>query len=48
MISDKPEGRLNFISTTEKIQNDYEGSDGERIFPASMAQKLSFKSQSLV
>ena len=45
MISDKPEGRLNFISTTEKIQNDYEGPDGERIFPASMAQKLSFKSQ---
>ena len=45
MISDKPEGRLNFISTTEKIQNDYEGPDGERIFPASMAQKLSFRSQ---
>ena len=45
MISDKPEGRLNFISTTEKIQNDYEGPDGERIYPASMAQKLSFKSQ---
>ena len=47
MISDKPEGRLHFISTTEKIQNDYEGPDGERIFPANMAQKLSFKSQSL-
>jgi len=47
MISDKPEGRLNFISTTEKIQNDYEGPDGERIFPASMAQKLSFRSQSI-
>ena len=45
MISDKPEGRLNLISTTEKIQNDYEGPAGERIFPASMAQKLSFKSQ---
>ena len=45
MISDKPEGRLNFLSTTEKIQNDYEGPDGERIYPASNAQKLSFKSQ---
>ena len=45
MISDKPEGRLNFVSTTEKIQNDYEGPDGERIYPASNAQKLSFKSQ---
>ena len=47
MISDKPEGRLNFISTTEKIQNEYEGPEGERIFPASMAQKLSFRSQSI-
>ena len=47
MISDKPEGRLNLISTTEKIQNDYEGPEGERIYPASMAQKLSFKSQVL-
>ena len=47
MISDKPEGRLNFISTTEKIQNDYEGPEGERIFPANMAQKLSFRSQSI-
>ena len=45
MISDKPEGRLNLISTTEKLQNDYEGPDGERIYPASNAQKLSFKSQ---
>jgi len=45
MISDKPEGRLNLISTTENIQNDYEGPDGERIYPANMAQKLSFKSQ---
>ena len=45
MISDKAEGTLNFVSTTEKIQNDYEGPDGERIYPASMAQKLSFKSQ---
>jgi hypothetical protein len=47
MISDKPEGRLNFISTTENIQNEYEGPEGERIFPASMAQKLSFRSQSI-
>ena len=47
MISDKPEGTLNFVSTTEKIQNDYEGPEGERIYPASMAQKLSFKSQVL-
>ena len=47
MISDKPEGRLHLISTTEKLQNDYEGPDGERIFPANMAQKLSFKSQSI-
>ena len=45
MISDKPEGTMNFVSTTEKIQNDYEGPDGERIYPASNAQKLSFKSQ---
>ena len=47
MISDKPEGTMNFVSTTEKIQNDYEGPEGERIYPASMAQKLSFKSQVL-
>ncbi len=47
MISDKPEGRLNLISTTENIQNDYEGPDGERIYPANMAQKLSFRSQSI-
>ncbi len=47
MISDKAEGTLNFVSTTEKIQNDYEGPEGERIYPASMAQKLSFKSQVL-
>ena len=47
MISDKPEGRLNLISTTENIQNDYEGPEGERIYPANMAQKLSFRSQSI-
>ena len=47
MISDKPEGTLNFVSTTEKLQNDYEGPEGERIMPTSMAQKLSFKSQVL-
>ena len=47
MISDKPEGTLNFVSTTEKLQNDYEGPEGERIMPNSMAQKLSFKSQVL-
>ena len=47
MISDKSEGTLNFVSTTEKLQNDYEGPEGERIMPTSMAQKLSFKSQVL-
>jgi len=47
MISDKPEGRLNLISTTKNIQNDYERPDEERIYPANMAQKLSFRSQSI-
>jgi hypothetical protein len=47
MISDKPEGRLNLISTTKNIQKDYEGPEDERIYPANMAQKLSFRSQSI-
>ena len=46
MISDKPEGWLNLISTTEKIQNDYEGTRWNEYFYY-MAQKLSFKSQSI-
>jgi hypothetical protein len=45
MISDKPEGTMNFVSTTSKVQNEYEGPEGERIFPRALAQKLSFKSQ---
>ena len=47
MISDKPEGSLNFVSTTEKLQNDYEGPEGERTLPRNDAQKFSFKSQSI-
>ena len=47
MISDKPEGRLNFVSNTTKIQNDYKETDTARILPRSMAQKLSFRSQVL-
>ena len=45
MISDKPEGTMNFVSTTSKVQNEHEGPEGERIFPRALAQKLSFKSQ---
>lgn len=47
LISDKPEGTLNFVSTTEKIQNDYESEPLESIIPKSNAQKLSFRSQVL-
>ena len=47
MISDKPEGRINFVSDTTKLQNDYVETDTKRILPRSLSQKLSFRSQVL-
>ena len=45
LISDKPEGVLNFVSSTSKVQNDYESEPFEVMYPRYMAQKLSFSSQ---
>ena len=45
LISDHAEGTVNFVSTTKKIQNDYELPEDDRIIPQSMSQKLSFRSQ---
>ena len=47
MISDKPEGRIMFVSDTTKLQNDYVETDTKRILPRSLSQKLSFRSQVL-
>ena len=47
LISDKPEGRLNFVSSTSKIQNDYEAEPFEELYNKMMSQKLSFRSQVL-
>ena len=45
LISDHAEGTVNFVSTTKKIQDDYELPETDRILPQSMSQKLSFRSQ---
>ncbi|MGA1049608.1 MAG: hypothetical protein ACO3UU_16510, partial [Minisyncoccia bacterium] len=47
LISDKPEGTLNFVSSTSKIQNDYESEPFEELYNKMMSQKLSFRSQVL-
>jgi hypothetical protein len=47
LISDKPEGTLNFVSSTSNIQNDYESEPFEETYNKMMAQKLSFRSQVL-
>ena len=47
LISDKPEGTLNFVSSTSKVQNDYESEPFEELYNKMMAQKLSFRSQVL-
>jgi len=47
LLSDHAEGTVNFVSTTKKVQNDYELPEEDRIFPQSMSQKLSFRSQVL-
>ena len=47
LLSDRAEGRLNFVSTTEQLQNEYEGEPYEVMYPRMMAQKLSFRSQVL-
>ena len=46
LISDKPEGVMNFVSTTN-VQNDYNKEPIEIMHPRMMAQKLSFSSQVL-
>ncbi len=45
LISDHAEGTVNFVSSTKKVQNDYELPEDERTIPQSMSQKLSFRSQ---
>ena len=47
LLSDRSEGRLNFISNTSNVQNDFKSEPYETIYPQSMAQKLSFKSQTI-
>tara|TARA_B100000029_G_scaffold350148_1_gene342560 strand:- start:223 stop:1713 length:1491 start_codon:yes stop_codon:yes gene_type:complete len=47
MISDHAEGTVNFVSTTKKVQNDYELPETDRMLPQSMSQKLAFRSQQL-
>ena len=46
-MSDHADGTVNFVSTTKRVQNDYELPEEDRIFPQSMSQKLSFRSQVL-
>ena len=47
LMSDHADGTVNFVSTTKRVQNDYELPEEDRIFPQSMSQKLSFRSQVL-
>src|SRR6056300_1315065 len=47
LLSDRSEGRLNFVSNTSAVQNDFESEPYEIMYPRMMAQKLSFRSQTL-
>ena len=47
MISDMPEGTLNFVSNTQNLQMDYQSETYDKSIPRANAQKSSFRSQVL-
>lgn len=47
LISDKPEGTINFVSNTQNLQMDYDSETYDKSIPKSNSQKLSFRSQVL-